>query len=131
MITLTIVMNREEGAERPTPYDPDRLVATVQWIVAGVVMAKFGLAAWSWRSIRACRVRQYLWLWIGGTLGLLSGAVLIWSDGTLSALLMALGFPPIDSLRLASLLVLSALLTIPLARLGLAPTALADNRHAR
>ena len=130
MITLTIVMNREEGTEHPVPFDPDRLIAAVQWIAAGAVVAKFGWAACSWRNIRRFRVQQYLWLWLGGTVGLIAGAVMTWADGTLSALLMAvLGFPPIDNLRLASLLVLGALLIIPFARLGLAPAALTKNRH--
>jgi hypothetical protein len=58
--------------------------------------------------------------------------MMIWADGTLSALLMAvLGFPPIDSLRLGSLLILVAILVVPFARIGLIPGALAGNRHGR
>jgi hypothetical protein len=61
---------------------------------------------------------------------LAAGAVMIWADGTLTAMLMVgFGVPPVDRLRLMSLLLLGAILIIPFARLGLAPGALAANRH--
>jgi hypothetical protein len=132
LIVLTVVMNRDDEIQRRTPYDPDTLVAVLQWVAATAVIAKFALTAISWRKIGARRARQYLGLWLSVTLCLVIGAMMLWADGSLTALLSAgLGLPPIDSLRLGSLLILGAILLIPFARIGLAPGALAGNRHGQ
>ena len=57
-------------------------------------------------------------------------ALLLWAGGTLSLALMdILGLPPLDVDRLRALLLLITLLVLPFARLGLAPSSLAGNRH--
>ena len=130
LVTLAIVANNEIEPENRAPYDPNAWIAGLQWLASALVVAKFALVTVSWRTIGVRRVRQYFGLWLGATLCLVAGAVMLWADGTLSALLMAtLGFPPMDSSRLASLLVLGAVLLIPFGRIGLAPTTLAGNRH--
>jgi hypothetical protein len=72
-------------------------------------------AVFTWSKITPRRSRQYLLLWSGATLCLIA-------LGMLSA-------PWGDPFRLARLYVLAALLLVPFARLGLAPAALAMNRH--
>jgi hypothetical protein len=130
MITLAVLLNDENGFQEQVSSDPDRGIAVLNWIVALAVIARFWLAARAWRTIQRRRVGRYVLAWSVGTLALLGGAVLISVDGTLGVLLMAvLDFPPVDGVRLASLLVLCVLLVIPLARLGLAPASFTRNRH--
>jgi hypothetical protein len=69
-------------------------------------------------------------LWAGATLMLVILAKLIWADGCLTLSLMSvLDFLPLDPYRLEYFLILVGLLTVPFARLGFAPSALARNRH--
>ena len=77
------------------------------------VLLKMGLSAWTWRRVTPARARRYALAWAVGTLALV---VLVW-----------LACPEIPWLRRR--LLLMALLPLPLARLGLAPLALARNRH--
>ncbi len=110
--------------------DPNRLLAYLEWSAAFAVIGKFWVAARSWRNISGRRVCQYLLLWSGATLLLIALAILLWAGGALSpALTDFAGLPPMDVYRLRNLLILAALLTVPLARLGFAPAALAQNRH--
>jgi hypothetical protein len=102
-------------------HDPDRLLSLVEWIALLALIAKFSLAAFSWRRIPAQRVRQYLPIWSGATLCLIALAILLWS-GLRQVV-------PLDVYRLRNVLILGALLIIPFARLGLAPSFLAKNRH--
>jgi hypothetical protein len=106
------------------------LLSICEWIAALAVIAKFWLAAYSWRSISPVRVRAYLLCWTGATLLLVTLAILVWAHGLLSLQLMAMmDFLPLDTFRLRNLLVLLALLVIPFARIARAPPALARNRH--
>jgi hypothetical protein len=91
------------------------------WVAAAAVITKFWVAAFSWRGVPAQHVRRYLWIWAGGTICLLVIAVFLW--GVLGSML------PSDSYRLRNALILLAMLILPLARIGLAPTFLARNRH--
>jgi hypothetical protein len=91
--------------------DPDRLLSILLWIAAVAVIAKFGLAVFSWRKNAAGRIRNYSVFWIGGTLCLIALAMLL------------------PAHRFRPLLILVALLYIPLARVGLAVLSLARNRH--
>jgi hypothetical protein len=111
-------------------YDPDQLLRAFEWIIAVAVIGKVWLASFSWRRISRRRTWQYLGLWLGATLLLITLAKLLWANGCLTLSLMSLlDILPLDPYRLEYLLILIALLTIPLARLGLAPSALRRNRH--
>jgi hypothetical protein len=74
------------------------------------IIAKFSLWIVSWRDVAAERVQQYFVFWTGSTLGLMALGVSVWRAGRL-------------------LLVLVAILIVPLARIGFAPSALMKNRH--
>jgi hypothetical protein len=100
--------------------DPARF-APVVWIAAALVIAKYWLAACAWREVSPRHVRAYLLLSLGATAALLALALLLWG--------MLRIYLPVDVDRLLSVVVLMALLAVPLARIGLAPRALARNRH--
>jgi hypothetical protein len=74
------------------------------------IIAKFSLWVFSWRDVAAERVEQYFIFWAVSTVGLIGLGVSLWRAGRL-------------------LLVLGAILIVPLARIGLAPSALMKNRH--
>jgi hypothetical protein len=91
------------------------------WVAVAAVIAKFWVAAFAWRGVSSQHVRRYLAVWAGGTICLVVFAIFLW--GVLGSIL------PSDSYRLRNSLILLAMLTLPLARIGLAPTFLARNRH--
>jgi hypothetical protein len=129
-VGLTILLNHDRQVRAWATEDPDRVLSICEWIAALAVIAKFWLAAFSWRSIAPARVRAYLLLWACATLLLVTLAILLWGHGLLILQLMSLmDFLPVDVFRFRNLLVLLALLVIPFARLGYAPSALARNRH--
>jgi hypothetical protein len=90
-------------------------------IGAIAVIAKFLLAAWFWRKTERRFVRQYLAVWLAGTLALIAFALLFWAGVRYLV--------PADSRQLRSLFIFGAILALPFARIGLAPAALARNRH--
>lgn len=94
---------------------PGLTITLIGWILALAVIAKLWTASIFWNKITPARVRQYLLIWSGATLCLLALAII--------------ASPLMDVFRLEHLFVLAAFLVFPLARLGLAPTALAKNRH--
>jgi hypothetical protein len=100
--------------------DPAR-VAAAAWVLSVAVLAKYWLAAVSWRRVSAHYARQYLLLWGSATACLLTLALLFWR---VTRIVIA-G----DADRLKAVLILAALLVLPLWRVGLAPAALARNRH--
>ena len=129
-IGLAILLNHDQKVRTWATEDPNRVVRICEWIIALAVIAKFWLAAFSWRSITPGRVRAYLLLWSCATLLVITLAILLWANGLLTLQLMALvDSLPLDVYRLRNLLLLLALLVIPFARLGYAPSALARNRH--
>jgi hypothetical protein len=90
------------------------------WCVAAVVIGKFWLAAYTWRGIGRA-FHRYLLPWTCATACML-----------LLAALLAEPFGLLLNIELAvarCLLVCAALLVMPLAQLGLAPTSFASNRH--
>jgi hypothetical protein len=91
------------------------MVSAAGWLLALAVAAKLGWAVWAWSKITPRRTRQYLLLWSGATLGFVA--------------LGMLASPREDLWRVEHLYVLAALLMFPLARIGMAPRALAGNRH--
>ncbi|MDB6124930.1 MAG: hypothetical protein JWQ71_3923 [Pedosphaera sp.] len=91
----------------------ERYVSWLGWGLTIAVMCKLWLAVFSWNKISAGRVGRYALIWAVGTGGLVALVMLV--------------CPNVFWLK--HLLILAALLPVPLARLGLAPLALAKNRH--
>jgi len=111
---------------------PDQLLGAFELAIAVAVIGKLWLAVFSWRWISRRRTWRYLVLWLVATLVLITLAKLLWAHGCLTLSLMSLlDMLPLDPYRLEYFLILIALLTIPLARLGLAPSALRRNRHGQ
>lgn len=102
--------------------DPARMVPFV-WGAAIAVIAKYWLAARTWRHAAPGYVRRYLAVWLTGTATFLALGMLLWRIARI--------YLAIDILRLQSLLILLALLVMPVARVGLTPVLLEQNRHRR
>jgi hypothetical protein len=99
-------------------YRPDALATYVTWfgwaLLAAVLLKLWG-ALFSWRFVSTGRAARYALLWAIGT-----------------AALASLGWRACpDIFWLKHLVLLAALLPFPLARLGLAPGALSNNRHRK
>jgi hypothetical protein len=100
--------------------DPARVTGVVR-ILSVAVVAKFLLAACSWRRRSARHLVQYMLVWSAATLCLLTVMMLLWG---VVRVYVALDIYPIQGL-----MILVALLAVPLGRVGLAPSRLARNRH--
>jgi hypothetical protein len=100
--------------------DPLRMSA-VAWMLSFAVIAKYWLAARAWRRIGTRYVRQYLLAWCAGTACFVIVSVLFWRIVQI--------YVALDIYRFRSVVILLALLVMPLARVGLAPSSLARNRH--
>jgi hypothetical protein len=99
----------------------DAVLTQLEWFAAIAVTLKLCAAAWSWRKLPAERIRRYLLFWASATVVLIAFAVMIWSDLPTSPLL--------DTHRLRTLMILMAIMFLPLARMGLASSSFAKNRH--
>lgn len=93
----------------------------LEWIAAIAVILKLSAAVWSWRNIPAERIRAYFLIWAVATLLLIAFAVMMWSYLPFSL--------PSDTYRLRTVMVLMAIMFLPLARIGLASSSFAKNRH--
>jgi hypothetical protein len=102
--------------------DPQRLAPFV-WVAAVAVIAKYSLAAYAWRRVSSHYLRQYLLVWVPGTICVLALALVFWG--------VVRSEVPLGLYRLQRFMILVALLAIPIARVGLAPSRLARNRHRR
>jgi hypothetical protein len=100
--------------------EPARLTPVV-WIASIAVIAKYGLAAFTWRRVSPSYARLYLLIWLAGTASFLALGVVVWR--------LVRVYPPLDIDRPLGVIVLAALLAVPLARVGLAPSMLGRNRH--
>lgn len=100
--------------------DPARLAPLV-WIAAVAVIAKYWIAAYTWRGVPPRYLRVYLPIWLAGTASFLLLGIVVWGIVRI--------YLPLDVDRLRSVVILLALLTVPLARVGLAPSSLTRNRH--
>ena len=101
--------------------DPGRLVSLL-WIGTIALAVKYGIVVQSWRRAGSPHVRRFMLLvWLGGTTFSVTLSLLFWR--ILRPLL-----PP-DAYRIQALLILFALLAVPVARLLVAPSFLARNRH--
>lgn len=96
-------------------------LSLVVWTAGLIVIAKFWLAAWSWRSIETAHFYKYLIVWALGTASMLILAILLWS-----AFRYVIGF---DVSLIQSLFIFAALMIMPLTQIALAPKYLAANRH--
>jgi hypothetical protein len=100
--------------------DPARM-ARVVWLLSIAVVAKCWLAAYSWRRVSARHLRQYSLLWGVATTCLLTLTMVLWGVVRI--------YVALDMHRFQALMILVAVLAVPLARVGLAPSRLARNRH--
>jgi hypothetical protein len=126
------LLNHDQQFKAWVRHDPNELLFVFERMIAAAIVAKFWLAAFSWRRISWRRTWQYLLLWAGATLLLITLAKLLWANGCLTLSLMSvLDFLPLDPYRLECFLILAGLLTVPFARLGFAPSSLAANRHGK
>ena len=100
--------------------DPARFAPLV-WIAAVAVVAKYWIAAYTWRGLPPRYLGAYLLIWLAGTASFLVLGLVVWGIVRI--------YLPLDVDRLRSLVILLALLAVPLARVGLAPSSLARNRH--
>ena len=121
IIGLTILLNNDRAVRGWVREDPNRPLLYLEWMAAVAVILKLWLTAFSWHRISPQRVRKYLLAWLASTACLITLALLLWARARFDL--------PVDAERLRNLLVLIALLIIPFARLGFAPSALARNRH--
>ncbi len=121
LIGLVLIADKEQSIWIWMFKNREEFLTDSLWIAGAVVAAKFCLSVFVWRRIAARQRWRYGWVWACGTGCLITLAMLVWS-GLRSVL------PP-DVARLRDLLILIALSIMPLARLGLAPLALARNRH--
>ena len=106
IIGIAVMLRRYESL--PGWID-DNLNFLLVFLTLGII-AKLSLWVFSWRDVAPEVVQQYFIFWTGSTLGLIGLGVSLWRAGRL-------------------LLVLVAILIVPLARIGLAPSALIKNRH--
>jgi hypothetical protein len=100
--------------------DPRR-TAIAAWIAAGLVILKGWTAAWTWRRVSARYVRQYIAAWLAAATCLVVLSLLFWNVIRI--------YVALDVLLFQALMVFVAVLALPLARVGLAPSSLARNRH--
>ncbi|HZF29680.1 MAG TPA: hypothetical protein VE907_11205 [Gammaproteobacteria bacterium] len=102
--------------------DP-RHVTPLAWGAALCLAAKHWLAARTWRAVAPGFLRSYLLAWGVGTACFVALSLVVWGIVRI--------YQPIDGRGAQSLAILVALLLMPLARVGLAPSVLAANRHRR
>ena len=100
--------------------DPARLRA-IAWMLSCAVTAKYWLAARAWRRARRQYVRGYLLAWSAGTACFAIAGLLIWQ--------IVHVYVALDVSSFQSVVILLSLLAMPLARVGLAASSLARNRH--
>jgi hypothetical protein len=121
LIAFIKLLHGDDAAPSWIQRNLDRLVPDLLWFGIVVAILKFGVSACCWRTLGGKGFRQYLPLWAGCTFCLMALAGMLWS-GLRDAL------PPTLH-SVGNLLLVIALSTVPLGRLGLAPLSLARNRH--
>jgi len=130
LLGLALLLEHDEAVRSWYRAMANAPITLLEWLAALAIVGRVWLAARTWRRVSPSRVRTYLALWLGGSAVLAGGAMLLWAGGALGLYLMsAADLLPLDLERLRNLLLLLVLLIIPLARLGIAPTSLARNRH--
>jgi hypothetical protein len=100
--------------------DPSR-IALFTWIAAAALIAKFWMAAYTWRRVPHRYLLAYVSPWLCATVSMLAASLVVWN--------MVRTYMAVDADRLLSIIVLLTLLAVPLARIGLAPSTFARNRH--
>jgi hypothetical protein len=102
-------------------FDDPARVAPIAWIAGVAVIAKYWMAAYTWRRVPERYLLAYLPIWLAGTATFLAFGLVLWNILRI--------YLPMDADRLRSAIVLLALLSVPLARIGQAPSSLTRNRH--
>jgi hypothetical protein len=100
--------------------DPARF-EPLAWTAAAAVIAKYWAAAYAWRDVPRRYLRLYALVWLAGTASFLMLGLVVWGIVRI--------YLPVDADRLRSVVILLALLAVPLARVGYAPSSLTRNRH--
>jgi hypothetical protein len=100
--------------------DPEPFAVFV-WIIVIALCVKGLLAVYIWRRVSPRYGHAYLLIWLVGTASFLALAMVVWG-----IVRTGLWF---DADRLRTAVILLAMLGVPLARVGLAPSSLARNRH--
>jgi hypothetical protein len=122
LVVLAILLILSEATPSRLHLSDDLPQLVIFEVIAAIaVIVKFWLWVFSWRDVDSDRVRQYLFFWAGSTLPMFVLAIFLWE--------VAKPHLPMDSDGIRNLLILVALLLVPLARVGYAPSALAKNRH--
>jgi hypothetical protein len=91
------------------------------WIIVIALCVKGSLAVYIWRRVSRRYGHAYLLIWLVGTASFLALGMVVWG-----IVRTGLWF---DADRLRTAVILLAMLGVPLARVGLAPSSLARNRH--
>ena len=99
----------------------DSVLLQLEWLAVLAVVLKLCAAVWSWRKIPIERLRSYFLFWVAATLLLIVFAVIVWS--------VLPPVPPSVTYRFRTLMILLAIMFLPLARMGLASSSFAKNRH--
>jgi hypothetical protein len=123
LVALLLLREHEESVIISIRNNLDRMLPQLVWLAALVLIAKLWFAVFSWRKTPSERVRRYLLCWAGASACLVALAILVSK--------VAWALVPSDMYRMRNLLILGALLVMPLARIGLAQSTLAKNRHRR
>jgi hypothetical protein len=100
--------------------DPESFAVFV-WAIVIALCVKGSLAVYIWRRVSRRYGHAYLLIWLVGTASFLALGMVVWG-----IVRTGLWF---DADRLRTAVILLAMLGVPLARVGLAPSSLARNRH--
>jgi hypothetical protein len=121
LIGLIVITQEKQSVFAWILQNREEVLTGALWIAAAALIVKFSVSVVAWRRVPAKQVWQYLTIWICGTCCLIALAILA-EDGLRQMLPLAVN-------RLRVLLILVAVSTMPLGRLGLASMTLARNRH--
>lgn len=100
--------------------EPERFALFV-WVIVIALCLKGSLAIYIWRRVSPRYGQAYLLTWLAGTASLVALGMVVWG-----IVRTGLWF---DAERLRTAIILLAVLAVPLARVGFAPSSLARNRH--
>jgi hypothetical protein len=120
-VAIVIVIALEADTWPGWLFDDPARFGPLAWSAAAAVILKYWLAAYSWRHVPSGYLRRYALILIAGTLIALAFGLVVWN--------MVRIYVPLDLERARSVIILAALLSVPLMRIGLATSLLNRNRH--
>jgi len=116
LIPMFFLLRRNGSIRTWIRNNPNDALFVLECVLAVAVIAKLCIAFYSRK-----RLRSYFAIWIAATACVVALAVMLWTG--------ARQVVTLEVYRLRDVLILTSLLAIPLARLGLAPSFLERNRH--